>query len=305
MNRFIVMAVAVGMLAAGAAARAVEKDAEKKITPSVVKIRFAAPEVRPDFGIPYQLPEDARHAGMVPNPDSMKNTRLVIQFWTVTEPRNQGGFNKHVGNIDTVSVTWRNTGIFKTEKATEEFLRKILAAPSEVSSTYTHRLPHGTTAPPDIICSIKHNRGKSGQWLIWHEGTQGHCAYKDGFGKWLFSYWTTEKLLGEIKSASAAEKKAIDWSARAALVIVPMARAEVERILPRWYPPSKPGKRQNELPTDLTGLNSRSHDLISESYQVSEDWVATVTYQNRDNKGIKGFSNENRVVGQVKVKKLK
>jgi len=145
-------------------------------------------------------------------------------------------------------------------------------------------------------------------------------------------------LLAAGAAARAAEKEApIDWPARAATVKVGMTRAEVEKILPRWSMPpgihrfyDKPDVRKPSvfsqevdpsrelhrtgLGTNTLALRERFYDggthislgsrgpgLISERYRVSEDWVVTVNYNDRDSKGIKRFSSENRLVAPVKI----
>ena len=142
-------------------------------------------------------------------------------------------------------------------------------------------------------------------------------------------------------AARAAEKEApIDWPARAATVKVGMTRAEVEKIMPKWIPecgmhrcyikpetkkPSlfskgiDPGRdfHQTNLSTNTlmlrTGswpkggairLGSRGPGWFAETYQLSDDWVVTVNYDDKDNKGIKRYSGENQLVAPVKIETL-
>jgi len=51
-----------------------------------------------------------------------------------------------------------------------------------------------------------------------------------------FTLMAVVLLLATGGTATAAEKEAVDWPARAAMVKVGMTRAEVEKILPRWVP---------------------------------------------------------------------
>ncbi len=137
----------------------------------------------------------------------------------------------------------------------------------------------------------------------------------------------------------AAKEAPIDWPARAATVKVGMTRAEVENILPRWKSPTDFEKNQSQtirgkqplvtekvdsgggLPAKSLGTNtlilgqgyysggtyislgSRGPGLITENYQVAEDWIVSVNYDDRDSKGSKGFSDENRLVTPVKIEK--
>jgi hypothetical protein len=150
-----------------------------------------------------------------------------------------------------------------------------------------------------------------------------------------------EKLAEPIWTGLNENESPIVLRALAATVKVGMTRAEVEKILPRRRPSCgvdkvnlkslererdalnegvDPGRQYNanKLGTNTllltnaffsggvyASLGSRGPGWIAEWYQVSEDWVVTVTYDDTDSKGVKGFSVENRVVGPLKVERMK
>ncbi len=93
------------------------------------------------------------------------------------------------------------------------------------------------------------------------------------------------KVKKPVLAARAAAKEApIDWPARAATVKVGMTRAEVEKILPRWYPPPYINTF-NTFRGDGGATVTGGGYYRFERYLVAEDWRVIACYDfARDNK---------------------
>ncbi|MCX6900557.1 MAG: hypothetical protein NT105_17900 [Verrucomicrobia bacterium] len=100
------------------------------------------------------------------------------------------------------------------------------------------------------------------------------------------------------KRQDANQKAEIDWPARAAMVKVGMTRAEVEKILPTWYPPSL---SKGPIPWSSGFGNGYT---MTEQHLVAADWRVIATYDVSKGKGMVGWDNDQRLIVPIKINKI-
>ena len=104
------------------------------------------------------------------------------------DPSDHGPLAKIVsGRIAALDVTWSDKAVFRTNRAVEEFLARLLTRLE--GSTYTHVPWAQRLGAPAIVAAVRHTEGESGSWRIWYSWPSIYCVYRDGRGRWWFGHW--------------------------------------------------------------------------------------------------------------------
>jgi hypothetical protein len=173
----LLLTCALGVLARGAGA-------------GDITVTFANPRVQPAADVP----SDARHAGTEPDPDAAKGGPSGVRFRIVRDISDHGALSTLVaGRIAALEVTWSDTALFRTNRETEDFLRRLLAAPQ--GSTVTHIPWAQMLGVPSVVATVEHTEGARGSWHIWYGWPSIYCVYRDGRGTWWFGYWMEVEAL--------------------------------------------------------------------------------------------------------------
>jgi hypothetical protein len=98
-----------------------------------------------------------------------------------------------VGRITALEVTWSDTALFRTNRETEDFLRRLLA--TSRGSTVTFVPWAQMLGEPSIVATVEHTEGARGSWHIWYGWPSIYCVYRDGRGTWWFGYWMEVEAL--------------------------------------------------------------------------------------------------------------
>jgi hypothetical protein len=143
------------------------------VTAGDITVTFSTPLVRPA----PDVPADARNAGR-----------------PVRDISDHGPLSTLVaGRIAALEVTWSDTALFRMNRETEDFLRRLLAAPQ--GSTVTHIPWAQMLGVPSVVATVEHTEGTRGSWHIWYGWPSIYCAYRDGRGTWWFGYWMEVEAL--------------------------------------------------------------------------------------------------------------
>ena len=152
-----------------------------------VKFVFSNPPVLTDRGVP----DEARDAGTVPDPGGPPGPRSNIRFRIVPDLKDYGALSNVVAaRISKINVTWFDASVLGTSRATEDFLRRLLA--STAGSTVTFIPWAQMLGPPTIAATVEHGKGHDGRWLVWYAWPAIYFAYRDGTGTWWFGNWLSD-----------------------------------------------------------------------------------------------------------------
>jgi hypothetical protein len=154
-----------------------------------VTVTFMDPPVQPPPG----LSRAARDAGVERDPNAGSGSSN-ISFGIVRDLADRGPLGRMVaGRISSLDVTWSDPALFRGRPETEDFLRRLLAAPS--GSTLTH-VPWAQALPvPSVVATVRHVEGDEGIWQIWYSWPSIYFAYRDGRGTWWLGYWQSDESL--------------------------------------------------------------------------------------------------------------
>lgn len=157
-----------------------------------IRFTFIEPPIVPAS----DLPRDARHAGVTPDPQAKKDKASDIEFGIVRDPSDHGALSNIVADhITAIAVSWTDTNRFKTHQQTETLVRRLLTSPTgsytgSYCHTFTYVVWSQVLGRPSIAARVEHANGKSGQLLLFASGPGDYYfAYKDGQAKWWFGQW--------------------------------------------------------------------------------------------------------------------
>lgn len=157
-----------------------------------IRFTFIEPPIVPA----RDLPQEARHAGVTPDPQAKKGKASNIEFGIVRDPSDHGALSNIVANhITAIAVTWADTNRFKTHQQTESLVRHLLTAPTgSYAGSYCHTFAYVAWSQvlgrPNIAARVEHADGKPGQLLLFAGGPgYYYFAYNDRKAKWWFGHW--------------------------------------------------------------------------------------------------------------------
>lgn len=166
--------------------------AEEAASTKGVRFTFIEPTIVPA----HDLPSEARHAGITPDPDAKKGKTTEIKFGIVRDTKDHGALSTIVaGRIAGITVTWAETNRFKTQEQTESVVRRLLSAPAgsyqsgSYCQTYTFVVWSQRLGQPSITVRVEHKDGKPGQLLLFASGDAYLFAYQDEEAKWWLGQW--------------------------------------------------------------------------------------------------------------------